>query len=126
MNVFSLIGIALIAFAAIEILGKEQQRIGLLAGAAGVICLFVPGVLSLVGLMDEFKELMTRFEFFGGDLLFRSFGIGLCCEVTGSILRDAGRQGLANALDFSCKAAILLLCVPLWKQLFSLVQELIS
>ena len=126
MNVFALCGVGLIALAAIEIVGREQQRLGLLIGAAGAVCLLAPAVLTLTGVMNEINEKLASFPFKGGDLLFRSFGIGLCCEVTGDVLRDAGRQGLANALDFSAKAAILALCVPLWKELFSLVEELLT
>ena len=126
MNIFALCGIALIAFAAIEIIGKEQQRLGLIVGTAGVICLLTPAVLSLAGVMNELNEKIDAFPFFGKDLLFRAFGIGLCCEITGDILRDAGRQNLASALDFSSKVAILALCLPLWKELFSLAQELVS
>ena len=126
MNVLSLCGVALIAFAAIEIVGKDKERLGMLIGLAGVLCLLSPAVLSLFGVMDTVKETLARFPFKGGDLLFRAFGIGMCCDVTCDILRDAGRQNLASALDFSSKAAILGLCVPLWKELFDLAQELIS
>ena len=126
MNVFALCGIALIAFAAIEIVGKEQQRLGIAVGAVGAVCLLTPAVLSLAGVFAEINGRIEAFPFFGRDLLFRAFGIGLCCEITGDVLRDAGRQNLASALDFSSKAAILALCLPLWKELFSLAEELVS
>ena len=92
---------------------------------AGTLCLMTPAVLSLTGLFETLSQKLAEYPFEGGEALFRAFGIGLCCEITGDICRDAGKQGLSNALDFSCKVAILLLCVPLWKQLFSLVEELL-
>lgn len=124
MNIFALCGIALIAFSAIEILGREKQSLGFAVGAVGTVCLIAPAIFALSDVFSSFGALLEKFRFAGGDLLFRSFGIGLCCEVTGGILRDAGRQNLANALDLSCKAAILLLCVPLWRQLFAFIGEL--
>lgn len=126
MNVFPLCGVALIAFSAIEIIGKEQPRIAWLIGAVGALLLIVPAVISLSDVFGALKEKIETFRFFGSDQLFRAFGIGLCCEVTSDVLKDSGKAGLANALDFSCKAAILLLCVPLWKELFSIIGELVS
>ena len=126
MNAFALCGAALLAFAAIEVVGRQDARLAVFIGSVGILCLIAPGILSLSGLLEPVKEGLEKFNFYGGDLLLRSFGIGLCCEVTGEILRDAGRQGLANALDLSCKIAVLLLCVPLWKQIFSLVGEFLE
>ena len=125
MNAFALCGVALLCFAAIEVLGRDAPRIALVVGALGALCLLAPAVLALAGIFEQANDLLAKFAQYGGDQLLRAFGIGLCCEVTGDVLRDAGRQGLANALDFSCKTAILLLCVPLWKQLFEVASELL-
>ena len=125
MSAFSLCGIALLAFAALEIIGKEKSQVGTLVAIAGMLCLLTPAVLSLTGLLETLNQKLAEYHFEGGEALFRAFGIGLCCEITGDICRDAGRQGLSNALDFSCKVALLLLCIPMWKQLFSLVEELL-
>ena len=125
MNAISLCGIALISFAAIEILGKEHGSLGLLIGLAGTLCLFAPAVLSLTGAFGTVMEKIEKYDFFGAETLMRSFGIGLCCEITGDICRDSGKQSIANALDFSCKTAILLLCIPLWEQLFDTIGGLL-
>ncbi len=126
MNIFSLCGISLIAYAALQILGKDKNGLGALIGLGGILCLLAPAFLSLAGLMREVNQFIENYEFYGTDLLFRGLGLGFCCEVTGDILRDAGNNSLANALDISCKIAILALCLPLWKNIFALVEGLIT
>lgn len=121
MNILSLCGISLVAYAAILILGKEKNGAGTLIGLGGILCLLAPAVLVLTGLMKDINAWISEYEFYGSDLLLRGLGLGLCCEITGDILRDAGNNSLANALDFSCKVAILALCLPLWKSIFDLV-----
>lgn len=121
MNSFSLCGVALLCYAALTILGKEKNGIGTLIGLSGTICLLFPAILSLANLKDDFLNLLSKYDFFGSDLLLRSFGIGFCCEFTASICRDAGYKELADGLEFSCKVAIMSLCIPLWKELFSLI-----
>ena len=110
------VGVGLLVAVAHQILSKSGRE---------DLCLLTPAVLSLTGLFETLNQKLVEYHFEGGEALFRAFGIGLCCEITGDICRDAGRQGLSNALDFSCKVALLLLCIPMWKQLFSLVEELL-
>ena len=126
MNIFALCGVALIAYAALQILGKERTGVGALVGLGGILCLLLPAILTLSGLMKEVLSYIEPFSMHGADLLVKGLGIGFCCEITSEILRDAGNQGLANALDFSCRIAILALCVPLWKDLLELAGGLMQ
>lgn len=126
MNVFHVIGIALISYAALLILGKDGQKFGPLVAAGGAICMLIPAFLSLFGMMDEVKEYVERYSFDGADLLFRGMGIAFCCEFTSDVLKDAGNTQLSNALDFSCRIAILALCFPLLKNIFELAGGLLS
>lgn len=126
MNIFSLCGIALISFAAIEIIGKEEQKIGMIIGIVGALCLFAPALLTLAGVYKDLASKIEEYRFIGGEILFRSFGIGLCCETTGSVLKDAGRESLSKALEFAGKTAIFALCLPLFKEVFTLIEELLT
>ena len=126
MNALSLCGIALLCFAAIQILGKDRAGFGALVGIAGTICLLAPALGSLLYLSSRLKELFEEYSFKGADSLIKAFGIGLCCEVTAQICKDAGASGLSNALDFACKCAILSLCLPLWQEVFDFIQGLLS
>lgn len=125
MNSIALCGVALLCYASLMILGKEKNGIGALIGLAGAVCLLLPAILSFTDLSNSLSDLLDSYSFFGADLLFRSFGIGFCCEFTAGICKDAGFKGLADALDFSCKVAILSLCIPLWKEMFSLIGGLV-
>lgn len=125
MNALALCGIALLCFAAIQILGKDRAGFGILVGIAGTICLMAPAITSLIFVSSQLKDLFEEYSFKGADTLIKAFGIGLCCELTSQICRDAGANGLSNALDFACKCAILSLCLPLWQEIFEFIQGLL-
>ncbi|MBQ8215573.1 MAG: stage III sporulation AC/AD family protein [Clostridia bacterium] len=125
MNSLSLCGIALLCYAALTILGKEKNGLTALIAIAGSLCLLLPAVLSVKGPFQELSELIKRYEFVGSQQLFKAFGIGFCCEFTAQICREAGYHGLSDALTFSCKIAILCLCIPLWQEIVSLIGGLI-
>ena len=125
MNSIALCGIALICYAALLILGREKNGIGALVAIGGTLCLVFSGILSLFAPMNELKALLNDYEFEGSQQLLKAFGIGLCCDFTAQICKDAGYQGLADGLTFSCKVAILSLCMPLWSALFSTIGGLL-
>ena len=125
MNSLSLCGVALLCYAALLILVKEKNGLGGLVALSGIMCMLCPAVLSLTDLSVQIRDLSKNYDFFGLDLLFRAFGIGFCCQFTADLCKEAGYGNLADALDFSCKVAILSLCLPLWKELFSLIGGLI-
>ncbi len=125
MNVLSLCGIALICYAALLIIGKEKNGIGALLALTGTICLLLPAVASLKTPLDQIFSLLPTYGFTGEKELLKAFGIGFCCEFTADICKEAGFQGLADALSFSCKVAILCLCIPLWAEVFSLIGGLL-
>ena len=73
MSAFSLCGIALLAFAALEIIGKEKSQVGTLVAIAGMLCLLTPAVLSLTGLFETLNQKLAEYHFEGGEALFRAF-----------------------------------------------------
>ncbi len=125
MNALAICGIALLCYAALMIIGKDQPAIGALIALGGTICLLAPAVLALRLPFSHIQELIEKYDFIGAEQLFKAFGIGFCCDFTSHICKDAGYHSLAHALSFCCKISILLLCLPLWEEIFSFIGGLI-
>ena len=126
MSAFSLCGIALLAFAALEIIGKEKSQVGTLVAIAGMLCLLTPAVLSLTGLFETLNQKLVEYHFEGGEALFRAFGIGLCCEITGDICRDAGEAALSRRIEVGVKIGVVAAALPLAAEVFERISGLIS
>ena len=81
----------------------------------------------LIEVLKSYTKMAKTYNVFWKDVAssLKAVGIGFCCEFTADICKEAGFQGLADALSFSCKVAILCLCIPLWAEVFSLIGGLL-
>ncbi len=77
----------------------------------------------------DLKEILDLFRHqadtgFGYDILFKALGIGMISQFTAEICRDAGETVLAGRVEFLAKVEIVLLSLPLLRQILSLAKEL--
>lgn len=60
------------------------------------------------------------------DILLKSVGIGILCELTGRICSDAGNDSLAKMMQMLASASILYLSIPVFRALLTLIQEILG
>lgn len=104
--------------------GKEWEVLIGTAGAAVLLCAVLselsPVLLTLGGWLGE-GELS---EWLSSAL--KGTGVCLVTEFGAQFCRDAGEAGVAKALEWAGRAAILTLCLPLMKRLIELAGEMIG
>lgn len=59
-------------------------------------------------------------------VMLRALGISLLCRITSDVCRDAGEAGLASGVEMAGKLLILLLCLPLIRQILSYASEILE
>lgn len=59
-------------------------------------------------------------------LLIRGLGVALLTQLCADLCRQSGEASLAGAVELAGKAELLLLCLPLLKELIVIAQELLS
>ncbi len=59
-------------------------------------------------------------------LLLRGAGIALAASLSAGLCREAGEGGIADGLEFFCKIELLLLALPILKDLLSLAGDLLD
>ena len=59
-------------------------------------------------------------------ILFKALGIAFAVEITSDICKDAGENALSERISFFGKAEIIVLTLPLIKNLFELTQGLLK
>ncbi len=59
-------------------------------------------------------------------VMIRALGISLLCKIASDVCRDAGESGIGSGVELAGKLTILLLCVPLIKELLSYASRLLE
>ena len=80
----------------------------------------IPLFEYLSGLID--KSPLSSFR----GLLFSAFGAALLCHLTAEICRECGEGGVAGFAELAGKIEILILCLPLVKEILSEVEALVA
>jgi stage III sporulation protein AD len=80
----------------------------------------------MIPLLTYLKELeMGKFDVYL-PYLMKSMGISLLSTTAADLCRDSGESSIANKLELLGKCEIVLLSLPLLKELLSLAQELMK
>ena len=126
MNTVGMIGGAVLC-AALSLVLREYK--GLLAA----LPVLLGGVLLLSGAFAFLSPLTEFFAFFSGAglasevvLVGKVLGVGYLTEIGADLCRDLGAPTLAARLEFLGRMEILLLCLPVLKELLGKALEMLS
>ena len=94
---------------------------------ASVILLFLVALSVLAPLVTYFKERANQTETSSYVvLILKALGISFCTQISADICRDTGENSLASSIELVGKAEILLLSVPLIKQIIELAEGVLA
>lgn len=119
MTVLAVCGILVIAAFLTVLLRQYRPELALAVGVAAGVGISVAVILTLSEPLAYVKETLTRAGMDGGTalLLIKSLGICLLTQFTAELCRDAGESGMASRAELGGKAALLLLLLPLLRQI---------
>lgn len=120
-------GAALCALMGVIILkGQKSEFAGLVSLAASVILLGA-SVMTFLPVIEYIFEAVegTGFAKYLSTLT-KALGITLCVQLCSEVCRDAGEASLASKLELVGKAEILVLCLPLVRELITLAGEMMG
>ena len=78
---------------------------------------------------NDFIQVKSFIETIGfGDysILYKAMGIALVTEIVRDIAADSGNKSLSNQMIFAGKAAILLIALPVYKQVLEILTEILK
>ena len=120
-------GAALIALAAILALrGQKSEFAGMVSLAAGIL-LFGGAAEAFLPALREIGALLEGSALGGyAATLMKALGVTLAAQFTAELCRDAGEGALASRLELAGRAEILLLALPLIRELLALAAGLLG
>ncbi len=106
-----------------ELTPKYSKTAAVLIGVCLLTAAFAKFFPSIKYISESIKA--TPFDKWGQTLL-KALGVAIAVEITADICRDAGEQSLAHKLELVGKAELLLLALPLVRELLELAGGLVS
>lgn len=119
--------LVLIAVILLLVLRQNSQTGTLLSLAVcAIVCIAVTSILSpVVDFLGEIRRLGNLDKGFL-TILLKCAGIGFISELAALICTDAGEGALAKAVQLLANAAVLLLSLPLLRQMLTILEEVLG
>ncbi len=128
MSVFSIIGIALIGVIMSLLLKNHLSTYALIVTLlTGIIILFWC-IVNIIPVIDKLQYLIeeTNMPNEYGMIIFKSIGLTFIVQLISDICKDAGETAISSKLELMGKIAILLISLPLFEKIISVVLEMLK
>ena len=127
MTVLKLCGIAVIGVCAALIMRAAKSELALPVGIITGIIILASAVSSMYPIVVFAEEISkgNSYSLYFSTVL-KALGIGIAAQTASDICRDSGENAVASKLEFAAKVGILLLGLPVIREILSLTQKIIE
>ena len=128
MSVFSIIGVSLIGVIISILLKKNLPEFSLLVTLATSIIILFWIVINIIPVLDKLLYYIekTNMPSEYGMIIFKSLGLAFVTQLISDICKDSGETAIASKLELVGKIAILIISLPLFEKVMSIIFELIQ
>lgn len=127
MTVIKLCGIAVIGVCAALIMRAAKSELAMPVGViTGIIILAsaISSVYPIVAFAEELSRENSYSLYFS--TVLKALGIGIAAQTAADICRDSGEGAVASKLEFAAKVGILLMGLPVVREILSLTQKILE
>ena len=119
---------ALVGLILTLVVGRQSKDLSLLLSLA-VCVLLCLGALEFLEPVTEFLTQLRKLGDLDGEavsILLKCAGIGMLSDLAGLLCADAGEGAMGKALQLCSNAAILWLSLPLFRQVLTMIGEVLA
>lgn len=127
MNIFTVCAFGVASACIIGVVRLLRPELSSLAAAvAGVIMLAytVSAVAPFVAFVKEAATYNGAESYFV--LMVKALAISFCCKLASEICRDCGEASIASRIELAGKASIVLISLPVVRQLFDIAKDMMG
>lgn len=119
---------AVVVVALIKLLEKTSREYAVFLSLAAVLLAVGAALASVQPVLDLIGELTGtgRLDVEWIQILLKTLGICLLCQITASVCRDAGENSLAFGVETVCRFTVLVEALPLLRELLDAVVHLLE
>lgn len=127
MTVIKLCGIAVIGVCAALIMRAAKSELAMPVGVITGIIILASAISSMYPIVAFAEELSREnsYSLYFSTVL-KALGIGIAAQTAADICRDSGEGTVASKLEFAAKVGILLLGLPVVREILSLTQKILE
>ena len=128
MEVLKIVGITVMGLSLTWILKTRDNKFASLISMLTVIIIGMFIVSSITPIIDTLngidKNISNSVSIL--PLLFKVCGICLLTNIVSLICNEAGEKSLSTMLEFAIDVAILLLCIPLFENIYQTIMDVLN
>lgn len=127
MSIVSVCGVALLCVCATAAVRAIKPDMAVFVGAAGAVVILgaaAEAICEIVGFASETAEGGGFSDYLG--TVLKALGVTLLAQMTADICRDCGENAIASRVEFCAKCAIILLSLPVIRNIISLSSEILG
>lgn len=127
MTVIKLCGIAVIGVCAALIMRAAKSELAIPVGVITCVIILASAISSMYPIV-AFAEGLSRENSYSlyFSAVLKALGIGITAQTAADICRDSGEGVVASKLEFAAKVGILLLGLPVVREILSLTQKILE
>lgn len=128
MNIIAVVSAGVIFGILALVVKNSKSEIGNLVSMAGallIITAIIPYVITIVRTMNEFASLSPLGENFLSPIL-KITGISYITQIGSDLCNESGEKAIASHVQSAGKIAITVITIPIAKEAFTKIMEIIS
>lgn len=127
MDIFKIVAVGLITTICAVILKQVKPELSIFVGVAGSLVIVFLILNSLSSVFGEYKSLLDKTGLNNGifSCVLKVIGVGYLVEFAGGICAEAGVKLVAEKILFAGKILILIMCMPIFKNLIEIIIQLV-
>lgn len=121
MELFPIVGIAIITVILTLLLKKHHREYGVIAAIVGGAVVLLSVITSLLPVTEQVRAWFDMAGVYGGDIgiLLKSMGICFLTQFASDTCKDAGESALASKVELAGKVAVVVTALPLFQSIAS-------
>ena len=127
-DIIKIAAIAVICCICVLLIRQYRPELSLFAQIAGLAAVLAVGMAIITKVMAYCQSVFSESIIDNGylTLLIKALGIAIVSKIGGDLCRDSGNSALAFGVELAAKAAILLLTLPMLKNLADVTSGLLK
>ena len=126
MEIIKIAVLILIVITTINTIPTFNKEISVLISIAGCIVILLYITKEVIPAIEYIKNIAETIAFSDMDIILKAVGVGFITQFVSDMALDCGNKALANQMIFAGRITILLLAMPVFLQIFEIIQQLIG
>jgi len=127
MTVIKVCGVIFAALMFVLVIKRMRPEYSVLVSVASGVLIIGTAVAMAMPVIESLRDMASQSGFSEyTEVVFKAVGIGVVTEISAAICNDAGESALASQIGFFGRAEILLLSLPLLKNVIDMASQIVK